>query len=62
MGDPPYADARVKDIAWGTYEPYEFKGAKGDTVHGFVVKPANVQDLAAVIRRAVRERRARASG
>lgn len=36
-----FNDARDRDIAWGAYEPYEFKGAKGDTVHGFVVKPAN---------------------
>jgi dipeptidyl aminopeptidase/acylaminoacyl peptidase len=36
-----FNDARVKQIAWGAYEQFEFKGAKGDTVHGFVVKPAN---------------------
>ena len=35
-----FNDARVKDIAWGAYEQYEFKGAKGETVHGFVVKPS----------------------
>ncbi len=33
-------DARVKAITWGAYEPFTFKGAKGDTVHGFVMKPA----------------------
>jgi dipeptidyl aminopeptidase/acylaminoacyl peptidase len=33
-------DARVKAITWGDYEQFSFKGAKGDTVHGFVVKPA----------------------
>jgi len=33
-------DARVKAITWGEYEPYAFKGAKGDTVHGYVIKPA----------------------
>ncbi|HEY6035246.1 MAG TPA: S9 family peptidase [Kofleriaceae bacterium] len=35
-----FNDARVKNIQWGDYEQYSFKGAKGDTVHGFVVKPA----------------------
>lgn len=34
-------DARVKGIAWGGYEQFEFKGAKNETVHGFVVKPAS---------------------
>jgi dipeptidyl aminopeptidase/acylaminoacyl peptidase len=33
-------DARVKAITWGDYEQFSFQGAKGDTVHGFVVKPA----------------------
>ncbi|MEO7732396.1 MAG: S9 family peptidase, partial [Kofleriaceae bacterium] len=33
-------DARVKAITWGEYEQFEFKGAKGDTVHGFAIKPA----------------------
>jgi dipeptidyl aminopeptidase/acylaminoacyl peptidase len=33
-------DARVKAITWGDYEQFSFKGAKGDTVHGYVVKPA----------------------
>jgi len=35
-----FNDARVKAITWGDYEQFSFKGAKGDTVHGFVVKPA----------------------
>ncbi len=34
-------DARVKAIAWGDYEQFSFKGAKGDTVYGYVMKPAN---------------------
>ena len=34
-------DARVAQIAWGKYEQFTFKGAKGDTVYGFVVEPAN---------------------
>jgi dipeptidyl aminopeptidase/acylaminoacyl peptidase len=33
-------DARAKAIAWGDYEQFSFKGAKGDTVHGYVIKPA----------------------
>jgi len=33
-------DARVKAITWGAYEQFSFKGAKGDTVHGYVIKPA----------------------
>ena len=33
-------DARVKAVQWGDYEQFSFKGAKGDTVHGYVVKPA----------------------
>jgi dipeptidyl aminopeptidase/acylaminoacyl peptidase len=33
-------DARVKAIAWGEYEQFSFKGAHGDTVYGYVVKPA----------------------
>jgi dipeptidyl aminopeptidase/acylaminoacyl peptidase len=33
-------DARVKAITWGDYEQFSFKGAKGDTVYGYVMKPA----------------------
>ncbi|HRC58830.1 MAG TPA: S9 family peptidase, partial [Kofleriaceae bacterium] len=33
-------DERVKAITWGEYEQFSFKGAKGDTVHGFAMKPA----------------------
>ena len=33
-------DARVKGIVWGEYEQFSFRGAHGDTVHGYVVKPA----------------------
>lgn len=33
-------DARVKAITWGEYEQFSFKGAKGDTVYGFAMKPA----------------------
>ena len=34
-------DARVKAIAWGAYEQFSFRGARGDTVYGYVMKPAN---------------------
>jgi len=34
-------DARVKRIAWGDYEQFSFRGARGDTVYGYAVKPAN---------------------
>jgi len=33
-------DNRVKQLEWGDYEQFSFKGAKGDTVYGFVMKPA----------------------
>lgn len=33
-------DARVKAITWGDYQQFSFKGAKGDTVYGFAIKPA----------------------
>ncbi len=33
-------DARVKRIEWGAFEQFSFTGAKGDTVYGFVMKPA----------------------
>ena len=33
-------DARVKAIAWGDYEQFSFRGARGDTVYGYAVKPA----------------------
>jgi len=42
--------------------PDAWRRASALGADGFVVKPANVQDLAAVIRRAVRERRARKGG
>jgi dipeptidyl aminopeptidase/acylaminoacyl peptidase len=35
-----FNDERVKKIQWGDYEQFSFKGAKGDTVYGYVVKPA----------------------
>jgi dipeptidyl aminopeptidase/acylaminoacyl peptidase len=35
-----FNDARAKAITWGDYEQFSFKGAKGDTVHGYVIKPA----------------------
>jgi dipeptidyl aminopeptidase/acylaminoacyl peptidase len=33
-------DKRAKKIAWGDYEQFTFKGAKGDTVYGYVIHPA----------------------
>jgi dipeptidyl aminopeptidase/acylaminoacyl peptidase len=33
-------DERLKKIEWGEYEQFSFKGAKGDTVYGFAMKPA----------------------
>ena len=35
-----FNDARVAKIAWGDYEQFTFKGAKGDTVYAYLVKPA----------------------
>jgi dipeptidyl aminopeptidase/acylaminoacyl peptidase len=31
---------RVAKIQWGAYEQFSFKGAKGDTVYGYAMKPA----------------------
>ena len=33
-------DVRVAAIDWGTYEQLTFKGARGDEVHGYLVRPA----------------------
>ena len=33
-------DARVAAIEWGSFEQFTFKGAHGDDVRGFVMKPA----------------------
>ncbi|MGE5180591.1 MAG: prolyl oligopeptidase family serine peptidase [Acidobacteriota bacterium] len=33
-------DARVARIAWGKYEQFTFKGARGDLVYGYVIEPA----------------------
>lgn len=33
-------DARVKAIAWGDYQQFSFKGARGETVYGYVIKPS----------------------
>ncbi|MBA3454627.1 MAG: S9 family peptidase [Deltaproteobacteria bacterium] len=35
-----FNDARLKKIQFGDYEQFSFKGAKGETVHGYVMKPA----------------------
>jgi dipeptidyl aminopeptidase/acylaminoacyl peptidase len=34
-------DEKVAAARMGAYEPFSFPGAKGDTVHGFLVKPAD---------------------
>ncbi len=36
-----FNSARVDAIAWGESEQFTFAGARGDTVSGFVMKPAN---------------------
>jgi dipeptidyl aminopeptidase/acylaminoacyl peptidase len=33
-------DDRLKKIQFGDYEQFSFKGAKGDTVYGYVIKPS----------------------
>ena len=33
-------EARLAELALGAYEQFSFQGAGGDTVHGYVVKPA----------------------
>lgn len=35
-------DARVKNLSWGEPEQFTFKGAKGDTVHAWLIKPAGM--------------------
>jgi len=32
---------KLAQVAWGDFEQFEFAGWNGDTVHGYVVKPAN---------------------
>ncbi|MFT3693480.1 MAG: S9 family peptidase [Kofleriaceae bacterium] len=34
-----FNDERLKQIGFGDYEQFNFKGAKGDTVYGYAVKP-----------------------
>ena len=36
-------EATLKEIAWGDFEQFNFIGWNGETVHGYVVKPANYQ-------------------
>ncbi|MFN0247985.1 MAG: prolyl oligopeptidase family serine peptidase [Kofleriaceae bacterium] len=43
-----FNDARVKKISWGEPEQFSFKGAKGDTVYGWVIKPAGLKGKAPV--------------
>ncbi len=37
----PSAEERLPDVAFGDFEQFQFKGAAGHTVHGYVVKPWN---------------------
>ncbi len=36
-------EAKLADVRWGDYEQFSFKGANGDTVHGYVMKPWNYE-------------------
>ncbi|MDE0853313.1 MAG: S9 family peptidase [Nevskia sp.] len=38
-----FNNERLKDVAFGDYEFFQFKGWNDDTVQGYVVKPANYQ-------------------
>ena len=38
------AGEMLPDVKFGDYEPFQFKGWNGDTVHGYVVKPWNYQE------------------
>ncbi|GAB6195218.1 S9 family peptidase [Lysobacter xanthus] len=39
----PSAGEMLKDVRFGDYEQFAFKGWNGDTVHGYVVKPWNYE-------------------
>jgi dipeptidyl aminopeptidase/acylaminoacyl peptidase len=39
----PSAGEMLKDVAWGDFEQFSFKGWNNDTVHGYVVKPWNYE-------------------
>ena len=34
---------RLESVGFGDAEPFSFKGAKGDTVYGYVVKPVGLE-------------------
>ena len=40
----PSAGEMLKDVSFGEYEQFEFKGWNGDTVRGYVVKPWNYEE------------------
>ncbi|HEY4581777.1 MAG TPA: S9 family peptidase, partial [Lysobacter sp.] len=40
----PDASGLLKDVRFGDYEQFSFKGWNGDTVHGYVVKPWNYEE------------------
>jgi dipeptidyl aminopeptidase/acylaminoacyl peptidase len=35
-----HSAARVAEIEWGAYEQFSFPGARGETVHGYLMRPA----------------------
>ena len=37
----PSAGDMLKDVAWGDFEQFSFKGWNNETVHGYIVKPWN---------------------
>jgi len=39
----PDASALLQDVRFGDFEQFSFKGWRGDTVHGYVVKPWNYE-------------------
>ena len=40
----PSAGEQVKDVRFGDFEQFTFRGANNDTVHGYVVKPWNFEE------------------
>jgi len=40
----PSAGERLPDVDFGAFEQFSFKGAGGETVHGYVVKPWNFRE------------------
>ncbi|WP_159015413.1 alpha/beta hydrolase family protein [Cognatiluteimonas profundi] len=40
----PSAADMLPEVKFGAYEPFQFKGWNGDTVHGYIVKPWNYEE------------------